>query len=146
MASNRQKFLIKNSLISLLKALEGKVTTVELRNEHTVTGTIDYVDGFMCVSMSNVCFKTLSGKMTNFEQFYIQGPNIRFVQIPDEIDMKKAIHWEVNEERIMRQRMQKAISDAVIKKRQKREKEITKKEEKEQKLLKEAVDKKDAPN
>jgi small nuclear ribonucleoprotein (snRNP)-like protein len=131
MATNREKFLIKNTLICLLKAVEGKVTTVELRNENSVTGTIDHVDGFMCISMSNVCFKTMAGKMTNFESFYVQGPHIRYVQIPDEIDMRKAMEYEVNKERILRAKMQKCLRQAAMKKMQKRQKQSLKMEKEE---------------
>lgn len=135
MATNREKFLIKNTLICLLKAVEGKVTTVELRNENSVTGTIDHVDGFMCISMSNVCFKTMAGKMTNFESFYVQGTHIRYVHIPDEIDMRKAMEYEVNKERIARARMQKSIRQAAMKKMQKRQIQSMKMEKEESKKI-----------
>ena len=135
MASNREKFLIKNTLICLLKTVEGKVTTVELRNENSVTGTIDHVDGFMCISMSNVCFKTMAGKMTNFESFYVQGTHIRYVHIPDEIDMRKAMEYEVNKERILRARMQKCIRQAAMKKMQKRQKQSMTMEKEESKNI-----------
>lgn len=135
MASNREKFLIKNTLICLLKAVEGKVTTVELRNENSITGTIEHVDGFMCISMSNVCFKTMAGKMTNFESFYVQGTHIRYVHIPDEINMKKAMEFEVNKERIMRARMQRDIRQAAMKKMQKRQKQSIKMEKQESKKI-----------
>lgn len=131
MTSSREKFLVKNTLVCLLKALEGRVTTVELRNENTITGQIDEVDGFMCISMSNVCFKTLSGRMANFESFYIQGKNIRYVQIPDEINMRKAMEYEVNKERIRKLQIQRGIRKAAMQKMQKRQKTFIKNEQKE---------------
>ncbi|CAH1773168.1 unnamed protein product, partial [Owenia fusiformis] len=91
MASNREKYYITNTLLCLLKACENKKTIVELRNENIVEGLINYVDGFMNVTMSDVKFTSFRGDVSMFESFFVAGKNIRFVQIPDEIDMMAAI-------------------------------------------------------
>ena len=79
-----------------MQGIIGKRTVVELRNENCVTGRIESVDDCMNTSMSNVTFKTLNGQETRFTHFYIQGKNIRYIQIPDDINMMKTIKTELN--------------------------------------------------
>lgn len=43
--SRREKFYLFNSLVILAQGVEGKYTTVDLRNESSVSGRIDLVDG-----------------------------------------------------------------------------------------------------
>ncbi|KAK6168897.1 hypothetical protein SNE40_020057 [Patella caerulea] len=93
--SQREKFIFKNTLLCLLKALERKRTTVELRNETSVSGTIDAVDFQMNISMTNVVFKAPNNKSERFTDFFVQGFMIRFVHIPDFINIKKAIEGVV---------------------------------------------------
>ncbi|XP_071482529.1 U7 snRNA-associated Sm-like protein LSm10 [Diadema antillarum] len=89
--SRREKFKSKHTLICLLQALQGRITTVELRNECTATGYIDTVDGFMNVTMSRVLFVNQDGQKTHMESFFVQGSLIRYVQVPDDVDMVRAI-------------------------------------------------------
>ena len=92
METNREKYFISNSMICLLKAVEGKETIVELRNERIVEGHIDKVDGYMNITMSDVTLKLpLVGTERKFDSFYVTGSNIRYVHIPDEIDMRKSM-------------------------------------------------------
>lgn len=71
------------------------VTTVELQNEGTVLGRIEHVDGFMNITMSNVCFTDPSGDRNYLDHFFVKGKNIRYVQIPDKVDISKTITREV---------------------------------------------------
>ena len=77
-------------MVCLLKAIEGLETTVELRGEKEVTGKIIHVDGYMNITMKYVTFKSLSQEK-KFVDFFVNGRNIRYVHIPDEIDMKQAM-------------------------------------------------------
>jgi hypothetical protein len=45
LVSKREKFNLFNGLLCLVQSLEGKYTTVDLRNESCVTGKIEQVDG-----------------------------------------------------------------------------------------------------
>ncbi len=67
-----------------------------MRNETTVTGWLDTVDDCMNTSLSNATFKTLDRHVTQFTQFYIQGKNIRYIQIPDDINVIKTIKWQLS--------------------------------------------------
>ncbi|CAH0383851.1 unnamed protein product [Bemisia tabaci] len=91
-ASKKEKFILYNNLACLLKAVESKYTTVDLRNEAYVCGKIQEVDGMMNLSMSNVLFSDPSGKCFNFDKFFVQAKNIRHVHLPREISIIPAIN------------------------------------------------------
>ena len=81
-----------------MQAVQGYRTTVELRNESSAEGLIENVDGFMNVSMSDVKFSKQNGsevKRMDFPTMFIQGQQIRYVHIPDCIDMRKAIEEQL---------------------------------------------------
>nr|XP_022295049.1 U7 snRNA-associated Sm-like protein LSm10 [Crassostrea virginica] len=116
MATDRERFLIRNTLLSLLKAVEGKETTIELRNENSVSGKVQNVDPYMNVLMNNVVFKSFRGASQKFTSFFVQGPNIRYVHIPDEIDMRAAIDYYANHEWRMKETVKRQIREAANRK------------------------------
>lgn len=66
LGSRRERYRYYNSLVCLAKALEGHYTAIDLRNEASLTGKIEYVDGFMNVEMADVTFYNPRGtKVTN---------------------------------------------------------------------------------
>jgi small nuclear ribonucleoprotein (snRNP)-like protein len=67
--------------------LKGKITTVELRNECSVTGLIEHVNGHMDTDMSDVVFRDMFDVETRMEKFYVKGANIRFVLVPDDVNI-----------------------------------------------------------
>ncbi|XP_033741152.1 U7 snRNA-associated Sm-like protein LSm10 [Pecten maximus] len=141
MASDRERFKIRNSLICLLKAVEGKVTTVELRNESTVSGFVKHVDAYMNVTMTDVSFRNFKGKVSSFDHFFVQGVSIRFVQIPDEVDMRKALEYHANIDKIRAEEIREELKRATKLKMQRKERNFKKLHEKqiknEMKLIKE---------
>lgn len=97
MAGGRERALAERTLVCLLQAVQGHRTTVELRNESSAEGLIENVDGFMNISMSDVKFtKGNGGEVLVFPTLFIHGRQIRFVQIPDFIDMRKAIDEQLS--------------------------------------------------
>lgn len=96
MASAVEKSKTANTLICLLKGLVGCETTVELRNENCVRGTIRDVDSRMNITVSEATFTTPDGRQLAFDELqYIHGKNIRYVQIPDYVDVSQTIENEV---------------------------------------------------
>ncbi|XP_046838401.1 U7 snRNA-associated Sm-like protein LSm10 isoform X2 [Vespa velutina] len=89
--SPREKYYFYNSLSILLKALENKQTTIDLRNEASVYGTIEHVDAYMNVMMKDCLFTDPRGDKFPFEMFFVQARNIRFVQIPPKVRIIPAI-------------------------------------------------------
>lgn len=79
------------TLVCLIQALEKRKTRIELRNETAVYGKIDLVDAFMNVQMSQVKFTSATGDTRSFDNFFVQGRQIRFVQIPDDVNIAEAI-------------------------------------------------------
>ena len=49
------------------------------------------VDGFMNVTMREVIFVDPTGRQKKFDHFFVPCRLIRYVQIPTEIDIRKAI-------------------------------------------------------
>lgn len=96
METKREKFYMMNSMICLLKTVEGKRTTVEMRDEKEVTGVVIHVDGYMNIGMRDVVFKTATWEK-KFDSFFVKGKTIRYVHIPDEIDMKSAMEAKLKE-------------------------------------------------
>lgn len=96
MAGGRERALSERTLVCLLQAVQGQRTTVELRNESSAEGLIENVDGFMNISMSDVTFTKGNGEVMGFPTMFIHGRQIRYVQIPDFIDMRKAIDEQLS--------------------------------------------------
>lgn len=56
LVSRREKFFLINGLVCLVQGLEGRCTTVDLRNESCVTGKIEQVDGYVAY----ICYEDYS--------------------------------------------------------------------------------------
>ena len=92
METPREKYFIANSMVCLLKAVEGMETIVELRDEKVAEGHIESVDGFMNINMTDVTLKfPITGEVQKFDSFFINGKTIRYVHIPDEVDIKRSM-------------------------------------------------------
>ena len=95
MAGGQERTLARRTLICLLQAVQGFSTTVELRNESSIEGIIHHVDGFMNITMNEVRFTKPDGDVLEFPTMFVHGRQIRFVHIPDEIDMRSAIEQQL---------------------------------------------------
>ncbi|CAG9762180.1 unnamed protein product [Ceutorhynchus assimilis] len=84
--TRKEKSLLLNTLAGSVKTLENSYTTVDLRNEHCVTGKIVKVDGYMNLEMEDVVFYDMRGAQKCLATFYVCGRNIRQVHIPKRID------------------------------------------------------------
>ena len=97
--SGWERASFEKTLTCMLKELEGLSTTVELRDETQITGVVDHVDGLMNISMSNVSYEKPYKTPVNFTNMKIHGRQIRFVHIPDQINMHKAIVKQLDSNR-----------------------------------------------
>ncbi len=95
-ATARQKQRFQNTLLCLLEGIVGEVTLIELRNESSVWGQIESVDDQMNVSVKNAVFTGVNGIHTKFTAFYVKGRMIRFVHIPESVDIMKTINSQLN--------------------------------------------------
>jgi len=69
----RERAKLLNTLTILLKGLEGKVTTIELRNESSVQGRIDIVDYRMNITMTDAVIIAPDGRqLMTCKEFFVQ--------------------------------------------------------------------------
>lgn len=80
---------------------------MELRNETAVEGKIVHVDGFMNTEMSRVVVTNRFGREQSFDRFHIHGKRIRFVHIPSDVDIGKAIEAQMTSLRRRRHHVDK---------------------------------------
>lgn len=84
-----------NSLTCLVVALEGWRTTVELHNDAFVSGLVVNVDAKMNIDMEDARYTDGNGKMVRLENFHVRGRKVRYVHIPDQINIMEAIQQKV---------------------------------------------------
>ena len=81
------QFTSSKSLVCLLQGMQGKTFRIELRNNgKAVYGRLDSIDYAMNCNLSNGYLETVENgrtERTPFNEFYLQGKNIRYVLIPD---------------------------------------------------------------
>jgi len=69
----RERAKLLNSLTVLLKGLEGRVTTIELRNESSMQGRIDSVDYRMNITLTDATIFAASGQqLMKCQDFFVQ--------------------------------------------------------------------------
>ncbi|GAA6233214.1 U7 snRNA-associated Sm-like protein LSm10 [Lates japonicus] len=93
--SIRERTIAENSMVVLLQGLQGEVTTVDLRNESTARGRVVNVDAFMNVRLEDVLYRDRRGQVTRLQDLFITGRNIRYVHIPDHVDIMKTIQSQL---------------------------------------------------
>lgn len=94
-SSIRERTLAENSLVVLLQGLQGEVTTVDLRNESTARGRIVNVDAFMNVRLEAVLFRDGRGRLAHMQDLFVTGRNVRYVHVPEHVDIMKTIQMQL---------------------------------------------------
>jgi len=73
MKTSREYAKLLNTLTILLKGLQGKVTTIELRNESSIRGRIDSVDYLMNTTLTDAVVVAPDGRqLMTCEEFFVQ--------------------------------------------------------------------------
>lgn len=93
--SIRERTIAENSMVVLLQGLQGEVTTVDLKNESTARGRVVNVDAFMNIRLEDVLYRDRRGQLTSLQDMFITGRNVRYVHIPDNIDIMKTIQTQL---------------------------------------------------
>ncbi|MBN3276991.1 LSM10 protein, partial [Polyodon spathula] len=93
--SIRERTITENSLVVLLQGIHGHVTTVDLRDESVAKGRIVNVDAFMNIRLAEVVYTDRQGRATHLADFFVTGRNVRYVQIPDEVNIIKTIESQL---------------------------------------------------
>ncbi|XP_043917363.1 U7 snRNA-associated Sm-like protein LSm10 [Protopterus annectens] len=89
--SVKERVISENSLIILLQGLHGCSTTVDLRDESMVQGRIINVDAFMNIRLTEATYTDRRGQVTKMENFFVTGRSVRYVHIPDEVNIIETI-------------------------------------------------------
>ncbi len=100
MLSGLDKSYSCNTLIGIVKACEGKRIQIDLRNESHICGLVDSVFADMNVVMTDAYLilpskKSAQSNSKHYAQITIRGRNIRFVHVPDDVDMITALQNEI---------------------------------------------------
>ncbi|NWY68134.1 LSM10 protein, partial [Erithacus rubecula] len=93
--SLKERTIAENSLVILLQGLCGRVTTMELRDESAAAGRVTSVDAFMNVRLAEVTFTDRKGAVSHLDELFVTGRNIRYVHIPDEVNIQATIEEQL---------------------------------------------------
>ncbi|XP_061453376.1 U7 snRNA-associated Sm-like protein LSm10 isoform X1 [Rhineura floridana] len=93
--SVKERTISENSLVLLLQGLHGHVTTVELRDESMAVGRITNVDAFMNVRLAEATFTDRCGRSSWLDDLFVTGRNVRYVHIPDDVDIRTTIEKQL---------------------------------------------------
>nr|XP_045006265.1 U7 snRNA-associated Sm-like protein LSm10 isoform X1 [Jaculus jaculus]XP_045006266.1 U7 snRNA-associated Sm-like protein LSm10 isoform X1 [Jaculus jaculus] len=93
--SVKERTISENSLIILLQGLQGKVTTVDLRDESVAHGRIDNVDAFMNIRLAQVTYTDRWGHQVRLDDLFVTGRNVRYVHIPDDVNITATIEEQL---------------------------------------------------
>ncbi|XP_013166829.1 PREDICTED: U7 snRNA-associated Sm-like protein LSm10 isoform X2 [Papilio xuthus] len=94
----KEKFAFFNTLLCLVKSLQGQYVNVDLRNDSNVCGLLLTVDGFMNLSFSTAVYCDPQGNEFFFENIFVQCRNVRYVHIPEHVSIINNIKNEVARE------------------------------------------------
>ncbi|KAL7858635.1 hypothetical protein AOLI_G00187370 [Acnodon oligacanthus] len=93
--SIRERTIAENSLVVLLQGLQGEVTTVDLRDESTARGRVVNVDAFMNIRLEDVLYRDRRGQVSEMADLFITGRNVRYVHIPDHMNIAETIQSQL---------------------------------------------------
>uniref|UniRef100_A0A8D0C485 LSM10, U7 small nuclear RNA associated n=1 Tax=Salvator merianae TaxID=96440 RepID=A0A8D0C485_SALMN len=93
--SVKERTIAENSLVILLQGLHGRVTTVELRDESVAVGRVVNVDAFMNIRLAEATFTDRHGHSSCLNDLFLTGRNIRYVHIPDDVDIRATIQAQL---------------------------------------------------
>ncbi|XP_053209664.1 U6 snRNA-associated Sm-like protein LSm2 [Panonychus citri] len=94
----KDRALSVKTLICFLQTLIGQKTWIELKNDYQLLGTVDQVDAYMNVELSDVSVRKPVNLVKgdyhqyNLDYMFIKGTRVRYVSVPDEIDVIENIN------------------------------------------------------
>ena len=97
-STSKDRALSVKTLICFLQTLIGQKTCIELKNDYQLLGTVDQVDAYMNVELSDVCVRKPVNLVKgdyhqyNLDYMFIKGTRVRYVSVPDEIDVIENIN------------------------------------------------------
>lgn len=86
---------ITNTLTSLAKGTEGYRLKIHQQNGVIIEGIVDKVDGYMNYDMSDVRLQLPNGTIENVDQMLINSRKIKFIEIPEEMNIQKTMERQL---------------------------------------------------
>ena len=93
--SGLERASTERTLLCLIRGCIGLQTIIELRNETIVCGKLLNCDGFMNLIVQKALFQKVSGEEYDFDEVHILAKNIRYIHIPDKIDIQQTIEKQL---------------------------------------------------
>lgn len=81
----------ERTLLCVIKALQGLHILVELQNDVYIRGVLDDCDDAMNVTIKDASMEDVEGNEKKLPLIFIRGSNIRFVHIPDSVNVSDAV-------------------------------------------------------
>lgn len=81
----------ERSLVCVIQALQGLEILVELQNDVYVRGLLEDCDDSMNVIVKDARIEDVEGNEKHLPLIFLRGSNIRFVHIPDSIDVSHTV-------------------------------------------------------
>lgn len=76
------------TLICFLQSMVGHQTRVDVRDDTHLVGVIQSVDSYMNIELKDCrLFSEDNQPVQEFEYFFLKGSRVRYVHIPDDIDI-----------------------------------------------------------
>ncbi|XP_063708092.1 U7 snRNA-associated Sm-like protein LSm10 [Culicoides brevitarsis] len=91
LSDRRETFSKYNTLACLATALKGRNILIDLRNETSVAGHIDDVDGYMNIFLSNAIFIDQRLEYHEMETFQVYARMIRQIHLPKDLKILPTI-------------------------------------------------------
>ncbi|XP_038613761.1 U7 snRNA-associated Sm-like protein LSm10 [Tachyglossus aculeatus] len=93
--SIKERTIAENSLVILLQGLVGQVTTVDMRDESLARGRVANVDAFMNIRLDQVTYTDRWGREAQLDDLFVAGRSVRYVHIPDGVDIAATIERQL---------------------------------------------------
>ncbi|XP_038209008.1 U7 snRNA-associated Sm-like protein LSm10 [Zerene cesonia] len=93
---SKERFMYHNTLLCLVRSLEDKKITIDLRNDTYVCGDLVSVDGYMNLSLNKAVYCDPQGNEYFFEHLFVQARNIRYIHIPESVSIISSIKQELH--------------------------------------------------
>jgi small nuclear ribonucleoprotein D1 len=93
-------------LVRFLMKLSGETVVVEMKDGREARGKVVGVDKAMTMHMTNVKLTSAQGQSTSQDAFTIRGPAIRYVQLPDTLNLDLLLIDDRGRKTVRRKRLQ----------------------------------------
>ncbi|CAM9488530.1 unnamed protein product [Chrysoparadoxa australica] len=83
---------MQRTLAIILQSLRGQSIVLELKNDVEIKGVVDFTDQDMNVSLTSARHVAPDGTVQHFSELFVRGVTVRYVHIPDHINVGKNMH------------------------------------------------------